>query len=242
MTSWKGLATAASLGVLVFVTPVQADEARLDATSTPSETVALRQEVSDLKERLARLENLLGEVAKRLHQSPTTAALAPGDARFMNAGLPASLPPSAPGPSPAPTPAPPPEPQKASVEIPEGIASTGGQPLSITGILDTYYTTNFNHPADGTNTLYYTNPNARGFGLNQAKLEIDAKGDGPVGFRSDIWFGSGARLFRAGLEPGPLEDVLYLQQAYGYYQWDNGAELDVGLFGPLPDSKSPSRT
>jgi hypothetical protein len=114
-----------------------------------------------------------------------------------------------------------------------GPASTGGQVLSITGLLDTYYTTNLNHPEGGTNTLYYTNPNARGFGLNQAKLEIDASGDGPIGFRSDIWFGSGARLFREGLEPGPLEDVLYLQQAYGYYQWDNGAELDMGLFGTI---------
>ena len=98
---------------------------------------------------------------------------------------------------------------------------------------DTYYTHNTNSPEDGTNTLYYTNPNSRGFGLNQAKLEIDASGDGPIGFRSDIWFGSGARLFRDGLEPGPLEDVIYLQQAYGYYQFDNGAELDVGLFGTI---------
>ena len=49
--------------------------------------------------------------------------------------------------------------------------------------------------------------NARGFGLNQLKLEIETAGDGPFGFRSDIWFGSGARLFRDGLEPGPLADV-----------------------------------
>ena len=87
--------------------------------------------------------------------------------------------------------------------------------------------------------LYYTNPNARGFGLNQAKIEIDASGDGPIGFRSDIWFGSGARLFRDGLEPGPLEDVLYLQQAYGYYQSSSGARLDVGLFGTIAGLEVP---
>ncbi len=114
-----------------------------------------------------------------------------------------------------------------------GVASSGGQSISFTGLLDTYYTYNTNSPEDGTNTLYYTNPNSRGFGLNQAKLEIDASGDGPIGFRSDIWFGSGARLFRDGLEPGPLEDVIYLQQAYGYYQFDNGGQLDVGLFGTI---------
>lgn len=114
-----------------------------------------------------------------------------------------------------------------------GTVSTGGQDLTLTGLVDTYYTRNANDPGDGTNTLYYTNPNSRGFGLNQVKLELDASGDGPIGFRSDIWFGSGARLFREGLEPGPLADVLYLQQAYGYYQFEGGAQMDVGLFGTI---------
>lgn len=114
-----------------------------------------------------------------------------------------------------------------------GTVSTGGQDLTLTGLVDTYYTRNANDPGDGTNTLYYTNPNSRGFGLNQVKLELDASGDGPIGFRSDIWFGSGARLFREGLEPGPLADVIYLQQAYGYYQFESGAQMDVGLFGTI---------
>ena len=114
-----------------------------------------------------------------------------------------------------------------------GPVTTGGQNLTLTGLVDTYYTRNANDPGDGTNTLYYTNPNSRGFGLNQVKLELDASGDGPIGFRSDIWFGSGARLFREGLEPGPLADVLYLQQAYGYYQFEGGAQMDVGLFGTI---------
>lgn len=121
-----------------------------------------------------------------------------------------------------------------SQEQPVGVASSGGQAITLTGLLDTYWTHNTNNPADGQNTLYYTNPNATGFGLNQAKLEIDASGDGPIGFRSDIWFGSGARLFREGLTgPGPLQDLVYIQQAYGYYQFGNGAELDVGAFGTI---------
>ena len=65
------------------------------------------------------------------------------------------------------------------------------------------------------------------------QISIDAKGESPVGVHTDVWFGSGARLFRDGLEPGPLEDVIYLEQAYGYYQWENGAELDAGLFGTI---------
>ena len=82
-----------------------------------------------------------------------------------------------------------------SEEIPVGVASSGGQLISFTGLLDAYYSYNTNSPSNGYNDLYYTNPNSRGFGLNQAKLEIDASGDGPIGFRTDIWFGSGARLF-----------------------------------------------
>lgn len=124
-------------------------------------------------------------------------------------------------------------PAQDDAESASGTVSTGGQNLTLTGLVDTYYTRNANDPADGTNTLYYTNPNSRGFGLNQVKLELDASGDGPIGFRSDIWFGSGARLFREGLEPGPLADVLYLQQAYGYYQFEGGAQMDVGLFGTI---------
>ena len=119
-----------------------------------------------------------------------------------------------------------------------GEVSTGGSPLAITGLVDTYYTINANYPADGVNTLYYSNPNARGFGLNQVKLELEAGGDGPIGVRSDIWFGSGARLFREGLEPGPLSDVIYLQQAYGFYRFRE-AQLDFGLFGTISGLEVP---
>ncbi len=228
MRNGKRFVAAVSLAVFTLTTPLWADEAKTDQPNEENEIEFLRQEVKDLNERLARLEGLLTRMASKAESAGSTVtahALAPGEARLINANLPPATP------EPAATPEP--VPQSASFEAPEGIASTGGQPLTITGILDTYYTTNFNNPADGTNTLYYTNPNSRGFGLNQAKLEIEAKGEGPIGFRSDLWFGSGARLFREGLEPGRLEDVIYLQQAYGYYQWDNGAQLDVGLFGTI---------
>ncbi|MEX2303254.1 MAG: outer membrane beta-barrel protein [Bryobacterales bacterium] len=117
-------------------------------------------------------------------------------------------------------------------EQPVGVARTGGQNLTVTGLVDGYYSNNFNNPSDGTNALYYSNPNAKGFGLNQAKLELQGEA-GPIGFRTDIWFGSGARLFRQGLEDGPLEDVIYLQQAFGTYEFNNGASFDFGLFGTI---------
>lgn len=212
---------------LLFAVAAAAEEPK-------SENDALKAEVQALQERLAKLERLLSEKLESSasnESAPAPAVRRTVNPKFLPAGAPVGYEstetaivktlPAAPVYA---------EPQD---EVPVGSASTGGQPVTITGIIDTYLTYNDNDPGDGTNTLYYTNPNSRGFGLNQAKLEIDASGDGPVGFRTDIWFGSGARLFRDGLEPGPLEDVIYLQQAYGYYQFDNGAELDVGLFGTI---------
>ncbi len=209
-------------GVLTATLVLSAPAAAQTAVDAKAEDdTALREEVKALQERLAKLEQLLNEKLASEETKQTAAAtegstVAATSAAVRTAAMPV-----------APTDA---EPQEDATV---GVASTGSQPLSITGLLDTYYSKNTNNPADGTNGLYYTNPNSRGFGLNQAKITVDAKGDSPVGVHTDVWFGSGARLFRDGLEPGPLEDVLYLEQAYGYYQWNNGAELDVGLFGTI---------
>lgn len=203
--------------------PASADTCS-EATDTPSTASGLREEISALRARLSDLEAELetrlasrgadGDPAVPAAEPTLAARAAEADARPLPPGLPA-------------------QDDDGDDDGATGSVTTGGQDLSITGLVDTYYTRNANDPGDGTNTLYYTNPNARGFGLNQVKLEFDASGDGPIGFRSDVWFGSGARLFREGLEPGPLADVLYLQQAYGYYQFDGGAQVDVGLFGTI---------
>ena len=214
--------TALLIGVLAAPATALASESPSPAAAPAAELEAgLRSELDSLRERIEDLEILLAtlvasrnaEVASPDADSGLVLAAADGGASATPLPISAA--------------------QEEGSGIPEGVASTGGQPLSITGLVDTYYTHNANDPQDGNNTLYYTNPNARGFGLNQLKLEIETAGDGPFGFRSDIWFGSGARLFRDGLEPGPLADVLYLQQAFGYYQFGNGAQLDVGLFGTI---------
>ena len=212
-------------GMLTFLvfTLWSVPTAAVPAAEEPDvETAALeaeiRQELSLLHSRLLKLEALLDS----LQAGSGASEVAPGGDSGKTA-VDEAVPPA---PKPAIS-------GRSDQKLSRGVASSGGQAISFTGLLDTYFTYNTNSPPDGYNTLYYTNPNARGFGLNQAKIEIDASGDGPIGFRSDIWFGSGARLFRDGLEPGPLEDVLYLQQAYGYYQFSNGAQLDVGLFGTI---------
>ena len=214
----------AAMRVVLLACGLAAPTAVAAGESPPAAAVAtaeleaeIRGELDSLRERIEDLEVLLATlVASRGVEVPSadaepSLALAAADAgASAGSDLPA------------------PAAQEDASAMPEGVASTGGQPLSITGLVDTYYTHNANDPADGNNTLYYTNPNARGFGLNQLKLEIETAGDGPFGFRSDIWFGSGARLFRDGLEPGPLADLLYVQQAYGYYQFGNGAQLRHG--------------
>ena len=231
--------TLTLLAFALLSVPLVAAPATETATSEIADVEAeLREELSSLRARLLKLEAMLdslnqsGEVAAAPAAEPVGAATeAPVDLAAPMAPKPTVVAATSQQPEwKAPTAISDAEP---SQESPVGVASSGGQPISFTGLLDTYYTYNTNAPEDGYNTLYYTNPNSRGFGLNQAKLEIDASGDGPVGFRSDIWFGSGARLFRDGLEPGPLEDVLYIQQAYGYYQFANGAEFNVGAFGTI---------
>ena len=208
---------------LAAPTAVAATESSPPAAAATAELEAeIRNELDSLRERIEDLEVLLATlVASRGVETPPVEAnpglaLAAADAG-AGAGSDLFVPAT----------------QDAGPAMPEGVASTGGQPLAITGLVDTYFTHNANDPADGNNTLYYTNPNARGFGLNQLKLEIETTGDGPFGFRSDIWFGSGARLFRDGLEPGPLADLLYVQQAYGYYRFGNGAQFDMGAFGTI---------
>lgn len=231
--------TLTLLAFALLSVPLVAAPATETATSQTADVEAeLREELSSLRARLLKLEAMLDslnqgdEVAAAPVAEPVEAAAeAPVDLAAPMAPTPTVVAATSQQPEwKAPTAISDAEP---SQESPVGVASSGGQPISFTGLLDTYYTYNSNAPEDGYNTLYYTNPNSRGFGLNQAKLEIDASGDGPVGFRSDIWFGSGARLFRDGLEPGPLEDVLYIQQAYGYYQFANGAEFNVGAFGTI---------
>lgn len=199
----------AVLGVAAILCGAGASRAQTAAAPAQMSREELVREVQDLRQRLAKLE------AAVLGAAPSAPAETPAPAATVT-------PAGEPGAGTA-------TPQKVDV------VSTGAQPLSFTGLVDVYYSNNFNNPVSGDNKLFYTSPNAKGFGLNHAKLEINAQpfNSLPVGVRADIWFGSGARLFRQGLEPGPLEDVIFLQQAYGYYNFNNGSTLNVGLFGTI---------
>lgn len=215
MKRFRRWVAGSALLALSLTVPVRAESGEGEASADAS----LRSEVEQLRDRLAQLEKLLAEKLAQETTAPPASEAESIESAYAS-GRTLVLPTAV-------------TEAESHEDAVVGPVTTGGPTLNFTGLIDTYYTYNTNKPADGQNTLYYTNPNARGFGLNQAKLELDAQTSSGVGFRSDIWFGSGARLFRDGLEPGPLEDVIYLQQAYGYYTWDNGTELDVGLFGTI---------
>ncbi|MCY4594666.1 MAG: outer membrane beta-barrel protein, partial [Bryobacterales bacterium] len=189
------------LVVALCATPLFAAPAAGEPESSAAAVEAeIREELTSLRVRLLKLEAMLDSLQEQEAAPAVAAAVEPAAASPGTATAEATAPASA-------------EPLVAdlgnrkatwtppkavsdaepSQETPVGVASSGGQAISFTGLLDTYLSYNTNSPENGYNDLYYTNPNSRGFGLNQAKLEIDASGDGPIGFRTDIWFGSGAR-------------------------------------------------
>jgi hypothetical protein len=57
--------------------------------------------------------------------------------------------------------------------------------FDVSGLLDGYYSFNFNHPASGFNTLRNFEVKANQFSLNMAKLSVTHAPD-PVGFTLDL--------------------------------------------------------
>lgn len=105
-------------------------------------------------------------------------------------------------------------------------------PIDFSGLIDGYYSLNFNHPASRTNTLRNFDVRANQFSLNMAKLELQHAPD-PVGFRLDIGFGRAFDIFHA---TEPLKDgaaiMRHLPQAYlsvAPKSW-NGFQFDFGKF------------
>ena len=60
--------------------------------------------------------------------------------------------------------------------------------IDFSGLVDGYYSLNFNHPASRTNQLRNFDVKANQFSLNMAKLTLEHAAD-PVGFRVDLGFG-----------------------------------------------------
>ena len=127
---------------------------------------------------------------------------------------PAQTPPAAPAPAPSPT------------------WSVG--PIDFSGLIDGYYTANFNHPytspgVPGTNSLYNFNYQANQLSLNMAKLTMSHDPD-PVGFRVDLGFGKAFDGIHASEPSGSNGFLRNIEQAYVSVKSKKGYEADFGQF------------
>lgn len=84
--------------------------------------------------------------------------------------------------------------------------------IKMSGLIDSYYSFNFNHPASGFNTLRNFESKAEQFSLNMAEFSLyqDAA---PIGFRVDLGFGRAWDIFHA-TDPGGRDIQRYIPQAY----------------------------
>ncbi|MDX1982207.1 MAG: porin [Bryobacteraceae bacterium] len=104
-------------------------------------------------------------------------------------------------------------------------------PIEFSGLVDAYYSLNFNHPASRTNTLRNFDFRANQFSLNMAKLEMQHAPD-PVGFRIDLGFGRAWDLFHFAEPKDALPIMRNIPQAYisvAPPKW-GGFQVDIGKF------------
>jgi len=100
-------------------------------------------------------------------------------------------------------------------------------PIDFSGLVDGYYSLNFNHPASRINQLRNFDVQANQFGLNMLKLVMEHPAD-PVGFRVDLGFGKAFDIVNGG-EASPTA-VRNIEQAYVSYKpaGARGLQLDFG--------------
>ncbi|MCL6544928.1 MAG: porin [Bryobacteraceae bacterium] len=103
--------------------------------------------------------------------------------------------------------------------------SVGG--IEFSGLVDGYYSYNFNHPASRANQLRNFDLAGGQFDLSMAKLVMEHAPD-PAGFRVDLGFGKAFDAIH-GAEPG-LSAFRNVQQAYISYKpkAGKGLQLDFG--------------
>lgn len=104
-------------------------------------------------------------------------------------------------------------------------------PIDFSGLVDGYYSFNFNHPASQNNQLYNFDVKANQFSLNMAKLSIAHSPD-PVGFQVDFGFGRAFDIISASENPDVRSTFRYLEQAYISLKpaKAKGIQVDIGKF------------
>ena len=106
--------------------------------------------------------------------------------------------------------------------------SVGG--FDFSGLVDAYYSFNFNHPANQTNGFYNFDTAANQFSLNMAKLTISHAAD-PIGVQVDFGFGHAFDMINGidnnGLGTKNIEQAFVSWKPKGK---DSGFQMDFGKF------------
>lgn len=96
--------------------------------------------------------------------------------------------------------------------------------IKISGLIDGYYSRNFNNPASGNNVLRNFDVKANQMTLNMTKLTFEHDAD-PIGFRLDVGFGRAWEIFHA---TDPAKSVIqYIPQAYVSFKPKNAGDLQI---------------
>lgn len=115
-----------------------------------------------------------------------------------------------------------------------GAASVNG--IDISGMVDVYYSYNFNTPYSQGNNLFTFTGKDNQFAVNLAEIvfEKGVSSPGDVGFRVDLDFGSAADIVAGATSPDDPAEETYkdIQQAYLSYvvPVGNGLTIDIGKF------------
>ena len=102
--------------------------------------------------------------------------------------------------------------------------------IQVSGLVDGYYSFNFNHPASRTNTIRNFDVRANQFSLNFAKLSLQ-HAPAPVGFTLELAAGRAMEVFHA-TEPAGTDVYDYMLQAYVSLKPESwgGLQFDFGKF------------
>jgi hypothetical protein len=102
-------------------------------------------------------------------------------------------------------------------------------PIDFSGLVDGYYSFNFNHPASMVNNLYNFDVKANQFSLNMAKLSMSHTAD-PVGFQVDFGYGRAFEIIHAAEQAPNI--FRHIEQAYVSFKPPKakGFQVDFGQF------------
>jgi hypothetical protein len=115
-------------------------------------------------------------------------------------------------------------------EVKTGPKTVSAAGIDFSGLIDGYYSMNFNHPASKVNTWRNFDVKANSFALNFAKLTMEHAAE-PVGFKLELAAGRAMEIFHA-TEPGGSELYKHVLQAYISLKPSNmkGFQFDFGKF------------